>query len=178
MALTLAPFSETSPYLEGAVEVYLATWPSDPEEIRAFLTRYAGYPDFCGRVALLEQQVIGMGFGHRSRAGDWWHDRVAGSLGQDHPALQHAWVLVELAVLSDYRGQGIGKALHQALLSSQPCPRTLLSTEVSNTRARSFYEGLGWRYIQSHFRFSQEREPFVIMARPALWASERKGEQA
>src|SRR5690348_16979296 len=118
MALTLASFSDTSPYLEDAVRVYLATWPSDPEEIRAFLTRYAGYPDFCGRVALVEQQVIGMGFGHRSRAGDWWHDRVARALGQDHPELQDAWVLVELAVLSDYRGQGIGKALHQALLAS------------------------------------------------------------
>lgn len=87
-------------------------------------------------------------------------------------------MLVELAVLSDYRGQGIGKALHQALLASQPCPRTLLSTEVSNTRARDFYQGLGWKYIGSHFRFSEEGEPFVIMARPALWANEREGKQA
>lgn len=55
MVLTLAPFSDTSPYLEDAVRVYLATWPGNPENIRAFLTRYAGYPDFCGRVALLEQ---------------------------------------------------------------------------------------------------------------------------
>jgi ribosomal protein S18 acetylase RimI-like enzyme len=165
MTLTLAPFSETSPYLEDAAHVYLATWPDDPEKIRAFLTRYAGYPDFCGCVALLEQQVIGMGFGHRSRPGDWWHDRVANALGPDHPALQNAWVLVELAVLPDHRGQGIGKALHQALLSGQPCPCALLSTEISNTRARGFYEGLGRQYIERNFRFSPEAEPFVIMAR-------------
>jgi ribosomal protein S18 acetylase RimI-like enzyme len=172
MALTLAPFSDASPYLEDALHIYLATWPDDPEKIRAFLTRYAGYPDFCGRVALLDQQAIGMGFGHRSQPGDWWHDRVAKALGPDHPALQNAWVLVELAVLPNHRGQGIGKALHQSLLSSQPCPRALLSTEVSNTRARSFYEGLGWRYIKNSFQFSENGEPFVIMAQTASITSE------
>src|SRR5581483_11179872 len=102
----LAPFNIASPYLEDAVWIYTETWPDDPAKIRTFITRYATYADFRGQVALLENKVIGMGFGHRSRPGDWWHSRVAAQLGNDHPALPNAWVLVELAVLAVCRGEG------------------------------------------------------------------------
>ncbi|GLV60149.1 hypothetical protein KDH_69720 [Dictyobacter sp. S3.2.2.5] len=166
-AITLASFTAPSPYLEDAVQVYLATWPGDLEKVRAFVARYATYPDFRGQVALVQNRVIGMGFGHRSQAGNWWHDRVATRLGGEHPALQDAWVLVELAVLHEYRSRGVGHALHQTLLRNQPCPRTLLSTEVSNTGARRFYERLGWDYVLTNFQFSEGDQPFVVMSRPA-----------
>jgi ribosomal protein S18 acetylase RimI-like enzyme len=61
-------------------------------------------------------------------------------LGSDHPALQDAWRLVELAVAEPHRGLGIGGRLHDALLAAQPCPRALLSTGVANQRARAIYE--------------------------------------
>lgn len=86
-------------------------------------------------------------------------------MGVSHPALQDAWVLVELAVLDMHRGKGIGAALHHALLTDQPCPRALLSTEVKNTSARRFYERFGWRCIHSGFKFREEGEPFIVMAR-------------
>ncbi|HZR43311.1 MAG TPA: GNAT family N-acetyltransferase [Ktedonobacteraceae bacterium] len=162
---TLSPFTASSPYLEDVVWLYTETWPSDPDEIRSFISRYATYPDFRGQVALVENKVIGMGFGHRSRPGDWWHNRIAALLGTDHPALQDAWVLVELAVLEVYRGEGIGTALHNTLLQNQPCPRALLSTEVKNTRARRFYERFGWQYLHNNFKFREDDEPFVIMSR-------------
>lgn len=164
ITFTLAPFTVDSPYLEDAVRVYAETWPDDSEEIRTFIQRYATYPDFHGQVALVEDKVIGMGFGHRSRPGDWWHDRVAVQLGSDYPALQDAWVLVELVVLETYRGAGIGSALHNALLASQPCSRALLSTEVNNTVARLLYERLGWHYLHTGFKFREDGELFVVMS--------------
>ena len=104
---TLPPFDAHSPYLDEAVRIYTAIWPADHADIRAFIARYATYPGFHGLVALVKNRVVGMGFGTRSLPGNWWHDRIATQIGAGHPALQDAWVLVELAVLEVYRNEGI-----------------------------------------------------------------------
>jgi GNAT superfamily N-acetyltransferase len=136
------------------VRVYTETWEREWEMSHAFVSRYAGEPDFRGFVAIGDAAVIGMGFGARSEPGQWWHDRVAAQVGADHPALRDAWALVELAVLPDYRGRGIGGALHDALLAAQ-----------TNMRARTMYERRGWRYLHPGFVFSAGQPPFVVMHR-------------
>lgn len=167
----LEPFGATSPYFEEVVRIYLEAFGGEESAIREFITRYATtLPDWRGYVALIGSQVAGMGFGARSLPGQWWHDRVAAEVGAaevgaDHPALQDAWALVDLAVRSAYRNQGIGGALLEALLASQPCPRALLSTEVTNTGARRLYERNGWRYLHAGFVFTPGQQPFVIMGR-------------
>jgi ribosomal protein S18 acetylase RimI-like enzyme len=163
--ISLHPFDATSPYLDGAVQVYIATWPANEQEIRSFIARYAGYPGFRGYVALLNNEVVGMGFGTQSLPGQWWHDKVAAHVGLDHPALQDAWVLVDLAVLPAYRSHGIGTLLHNALLENQPYRYALLSTEVSNAGSRRLYERLGWRYLHSGFVFNPGQQPFVVMCK-------------
>jgi ribosomal protein S18 acetylase RimI-like enzyme len=109
--------------------------------------------------------VVGMGFGARSEPGQWWHDAVAAQVGSDHPALEDAWVLVELAVLPEHQGRGIGSALHDAILAAQPCARTLLSTELTNMRARAMYESRGWRYLHPGLVFSEGQPSYVVMHR-------------
>ncbi|MBA2285980.1 MAG: GNAT family N-acetyltransferase [Ktedonobacteraceae bacterium] len=161
--VTLASFSADSRYLAGAVRCYVETWKRDWEASYDFFSRYARYPDFYGLVALSDGEVIGSGFGTRSLPGQWWHDVVAAHVGAEHAALQDAWVLVELEVLKAYQGYGTGTRLHNALLAGQPCPRTLLSTEVANRGARRLYERLGWRYLHPGFRFNEGQEPYVVM---------------
>lgn len=161
---TLAPFDAASPYFDEVVRIYLEAFGGDEDTIRAFVTRYAStLPDWRGYLALMGADVAGMGFGTRSLPGQWWHDRVAAEIGADHPALQDAWVLVDLAVRSTNRNRGIGAALLKTLLASQPCPRALLSTEVANAGARRFYERNGWRYLHAGLVFTPGQQPFVVM---------------
>jgi ribosomal protein S18 acetylase RimI-like enzyme len=97
---------------------------------------------------------------------------VAAYVGADNPALQEAWVLVELAVLPAYQGQGIGGLVHDLLLEAQPLPRALLSTEVTNGRARRMYERRGWLYLHSGFAFIEGQPRFLIMHREVRHARE------
>ncbi|HEY7057442.1 MAG TPA: GNAT family N-acetyltransferase [Vicinamibacterales bacterium] len=148
------------------MHIYLETFGGEEDVIREFIARYATtLPDWRGYVALVGTHVAAMGFGTRSLPGQWWHDRVAAAIGADHLALQDAWVLVDLAVRSAYRSQGIGGALLKTLLVRQPCPRALLSTEVANAGARRLYERNGWRYLHPGLVFTPGQQPFVVMGR-------------
>ncbi|HUY77289.1 MAG TPA: GNAT family N-acetyltransferase [Ktedonobacterales bacterium] len=166
VAYTLTPFTVGSPALDDAVRLYVEQWPEPWEQIHAFITYYAGFPAFQGRIArLTDGTAIGMGFGVRSLPEDWWHRQVAVQVGATHPALQDAWVLVELVVSAAYCGQGIGSALMETLLVAQPCARALLSTEVENTGARRLYERHGWTYLHPGFVFAPGTPAFVVMQR-------------
>lgn len=70
LAFSLAPFDGSSRYLSDAVKVYVSNWGHDSEEITQFIGKYSTYPDFRGLVALVEGDVIGSGFGHRSFMGN------------------------------------------------------------------------------------------------------------
>ncbi len=162
--IEIRPFTAFSPLLTDAVRVYVETWLRDLRTSHDFIARYAHFPDFRGYVAVdLAAGVVGMGFGTASLPGQWWHDRVAGALGDGHPALQDAWVLTELAVLPGYRSRGIGGLLHDALVAAQPHRHLLLSTQVDNLGARRFYERRGWRYLHSGLTFRADEPPYVVM---------------
>lgn len=165
LTIQLTPFSADSPLLDEAVKLSIAEWPAPEDQIHGFIARYATLPDFRGLIALVDGEPAGMGFGVRSLPGNWWHDRVAEQVGADHPALQDAWVLVSLVMRPALRNHGIGAALLDALLATQPCPRTLLSTQVANTGAQRFYTRHGWRILHPGFVFTPGQEPFVVMQR-------------
>lgn len=167
--VALASLAPGEPWFAEAVSLYLAALAHGPNEtvaiISDFFTRYAALPDYQGRVALRDGRLVGFGFGALSQPGNWWHDNVAREVGADHPALQDAWVLVDLAVAPEVRRQGIGAALMETLLAAQPHPRALLSTQVANTTARRLYETHGWTYLHPGFTFTGGTEPYVIMRR-------------
>jgi ribosomal protein S18 acetylase RimI-like enzyme len=163
MAVEIVPYHYRSPLLQDAVRIYVDTWQRNREESLVFFRNYAQLEHFYGFVAKIDRKVVGVAFGVESKTGRWWHDKVATQVGADHPALQDAWVLTELAVLADYRNQQIGKLLHDHVLDVQPFPNVLLSTQVSNTGARRFYEKHGWNTLHTGFSFHRGHEPYVIM---------------
>lgn len=157
-----------SAYFDGAVNVYSLTWHQAWESAYHFFLRCALWvPDYRAFVAIRppENEVIGFAFGNRSEAGQWWYDKIAEHVGADHPALQNVFSLTELAVLEAYHGMGVGTSLHNILVDSAPCPRMLLSTGVSNQRARQFYERRGWYYVHMGFVFAAGQEPYLIMGK-------------
>jgi ribosomal protein S18 acetylase RimI-like enzyme len=164
---SFAPLQPGTPFFADAVRLFLVTWPSEGGTvgITDFFTRYAALPDYHGIVALRAGALVGFGFGARSLPGQWWHDRVAEQVGVAHPALQDAWVLVDLAVAPEVRSRGIGSALMEALLAAQHSPRALLSTEVGNAGARRLYERHGWSYLHPGFAFNPGEQPYVVMRR-------------
>jgi ribosomal protein S18 acetylase RimI-like enzyme len=148
-----------------AIRVYYKTWGWDWEESYNFFMRYSHLPDYLGLVAVYDGDVVGMTFGALGKRGQWWFDKVAYHVecGYKNPALIDAFMLVELAVLDEYRDLGIGTALHDTLLASQPYRRALLSTEVTNGGARRLYERLGWQYLHPGFVFSEGGPSYAIM---------------
>ncbi len=68
----LEPFDAALATFEEVIRIYLEVFGGEEEEIRAFITRYATtFPDWRGHVALVGEQVAGMGFGTRSLPGQW-----------------------------------------------------------------------------------------------------------
>lgn len=164
--LTLHRFDKNSPLLSFATRVYCKTWGHPWYIAYNFISQYAGYPGFVGVVATTETgKVVAMGFGANAFEGNWWFDNVQHAVGEDHPSLQNAWVLVELSVLKRYRNHGLGSRIIEYLLTHQDQHHILLSTQATNTGARRLYERLGWTYLHSGLKFGVNPEPYVIMCK-------------
>ncbi len=166
-ALQVVAYELHSATLQQAVDIYASTWERDRADCELFFTRYATHPAFRGYVAFAGDQPVGMGFGHRAFTGNWWYDRVMEQMGErsEDERLLDAWILVELAVLPEHRGMGVGSLLHDTLLESTGCRRALLSTEASNTVSRRMYENRAWTYLHHDLFFAGVDVPFVVMGK-------------
>lgn len=165
MSIELRPLHPRSWLLQEAVRVYCTVWERAAPASLAFFRAQARLPLFLGCIALDNGRGVGFAFGTASLPGQWWHDTVAEHVGAQHPALQEAWVLTEIAVLAAYRGRGLGAVLHDTVLRRQPLPNVLLSTQQSNRRAQRFYARHGWSLLHPGFSFHEGRPPYVIMHR-------------
>ncbi|GAB5491106.1 MAG: hypothetical protein Phog2KO_13210 [Phototrophicaceae bacterium] len=165
MQLSLHPFEYRSPRLQDAIDMYCKVWERDKDNSTVFFRKYTRFPDFLGYVAYVDSQAVGFVMGARSEKGQWWYDKVAKNIGKTHPALDNAWVLIELAVLADYRRHNIGTVLHNHILSKKNYPNALLSTQIDNYPARRFYEAHHWTYLHQGMLFNKGRQKYCIMHR-------------
>jgi ribosomal protein S18 acetylase RimI-like enzyme len=103
--------------------------------------------------------LVGFGYGYTSAPGQWWHDRVAGALGEPVASwLPGAFEVVSLAVRGDRQGQGIGGRLLDELVEG--VERGVLSVWENAPLAVSLYVGRGWQVLG--------RTPLVEGGRPML----------
>lgn len=165
MSFSIIPFDGESPYFTAAVRIYVDVWGYEYRDSLSFFSRYSQFDGFVGRVAMLDNRVVGMAFGVASLPTQWWHSKVAQQVGLQHPALQNAWLLTELAVLAPYRDRRIGGQIHDVIVAAQPFPNLLLSTQVDNLDARRFYERRAWTVLHPGFAFQTGNISYVIMSR-------------
>jgi len=91
-------------------------------------------------------ELIGFCYGYIGEHGQYWTDYVAARI---HPSLEKSWLgghfeVAELAVATDERGKGLGRALLTALLESRGEDRVALMTMDKGSPALPLYESLGF----------------------------------
>ncbi|MDQ3885807.1 MAG: GNAT family N-acetyltransferase [Actinomycetota bacterium] len=116
------------------------------------------------------ERLVGITYGYRGAAGQWWHDEVYRGLTSEDSAAAERWLdnyfeLTELHVHPEAQGRGTGSAMLHHLLSTVDLPRVLLSTPEGPTRAMRLYRSFGFIDLLRHYRFAGDARPFAVLGR-------------
>ena len=133
-------------------EVYAAVFREPPyNEGPEMADKFVGWvrdestePGFDMVLAQEAGRVLGFAYGYTKPAGEWWR-------GADRPAPDEVksgptFAVMEWAVQSASRGQGVGRRLMVELLAPRSEPFAALTVNPA-ADARALYERWGWRHI-------------------------------
>jgi GNAT superfamily N-acetyltransferase len=128
------------------------------------LLREFAEPGFRSVVARDGERMIGFAYGYMNVPGQRWRDRVSELLG---PNASERWLsdsfgVVELGVVLEGRGQGIGGRLHDLLLRDVPARVALLDTLVGSDAMR-LYRKRGWITLVEDTQFSPEGQHYAVL---------------
>jgi ribosomal protein S18 acetylase RimI-like enzyme len=164
---------DAEPLCDGVVEAYrrawkpTAFWPgrSGVNEFGPRMLRHSRNQDFRLCVASVDARVVGFAYGYTSVAGGWWRETVTAELdrAQAEYWFDDCFELAELAVVPEHQRCGLGRRLHDALLTDLPHRTSVLSTQMENEPATRFYVQLGWSVVRSNFAFPNRPHPYFIM---------------
>lgn len=120
-----------------------ATWQADLFERHASRDGYRLVTAFAG------DRAVGFAWGYVGQRGQYWSDRVADALPPD---VVDRWVgghfeVVELAVLAEHRGQGLGGSLHDRLLEGVGRRCLLGTSDDPHDPAVRLYLRRGWQAL-------------------------------
>jgi GNAT superfamily N-acetyltransferase len=111
-------------------------------------------------------QPAGMALAVLARPGDWWRDQAEAALTGEQAARWLGEVCLEVvhvAVLPGVQRQGIGRAMHDVLISGPPAPTGLLSCHPEAIAAQRLYLSRGWTVLTTDFGPAQVS--YWLMAR-------------
>jgi ribosomal protein S18 acetylase RimI-like enzyme len=113
---------------------------------------YARTPDFAMVTARTDGAVVGYAFGSpREESAEIWQGVWSALPDVGRPDAssgpEPVYIFREFAVHPDWQRRGVGRALHDALLSTRPEPLAHLLVRQDNIRARAAYRSWGWRRI-------------------------------
>ena len=151
-----------------------------PLAIREFgkrLQLHAEAEGFRAVAAFAADAIIGFAYGAASQPGQWWHDVVRYALGPDLAEywFADAFEMVELALLSPYRGRGMGGALHDALVAGLSERTAIASTFLDDGPAMTLYRRRGWVVLREGVEFPGVDLPYAIVGLDLGTAREPRG---
>ncbi len=162
-----------APLVPAAAHVYGAAMARPPELVvqrREIMQSHLHRRGFVAVVGIApeaapDHRLAGFGYGYRGRAGEWWHDTVAKTLGRDLTKqwLREAFEVAELHVHPDRQGAGLGRHILDRLLAAAAGPTVVLSTHDRESAARHLYRSVGFVELRGGFVFPGSTEVYTIM---------------
>lgn len=121
----------------------------ESERHRERLSRLMADPTFGLAVAQDGPGLVGFAYGRTVPADN---PRLVDFLDPLPPGMADEWegrtfILVDLAVPKQFRGQRIGRRLVETLVASRAEERAILGVEPEATESQAFYAHLGWQKI-------------------------------
>jgi ribosomal protein S18 acetylase RimI-like enzyme len=178
MTVALFPFTAVDfpGLLDPVIDVYARAFAGAPYyqdvgdtlAFEATIQRHIERPGFCGFWACDPfGKMVGFDYGYSGGPGSWWHDTVIPNLEQ---SVIDRWLVdylefVELAVVPDFQGQGIGLRLHDTLLACSRHATAVLTTAQVETPALHLYRKRGWQTIRENLLFPDDKIFRRIMAK-------------
>ena len=167
MMMKLLDFASNE-IIEQVSELYKEVWNKEDNSIKERIIRHKSYKGFKGYVILNdEDKIIGFSYGYTSLPGQFYHELLAKEFNAEEYQywLQDCFEIVELAIHSSYRKQGLGKMLMEKLLEDIDNKTAILTTQMENKAACSLYESLHWKVLKAPFYPSNTKQPYVIMGK-------------
>jgi GNAT superfamily N-acetyltransferase len=169
--------AECRPYFSQIANIYQKAFAAPPynETLGDVLTfegrlpyhaRWKGFRCATARLNVGEAPV-GFAYGYATQPDTWWHEQVSEHMPAEMAAewLVNSFEFVELAVLPEHQGRGIGGRLHDALLAGLPQRRAILSTPQQQTNALHLYQKRGWINLIENFLFPGVTLEYRIMGK-------------
>ncbi|MEX2291921.1 MAG: GNAT family N-acetyltransferase [Mycobacteriales bacterium] len=173
MRLLALPVAQFRARTDEVLDVYAEAMQVTPEEARSRRSIVASHLDRDGLrvvVAVEGDRMVGVAYGYRGAAGQWWHDQVHAALtaAQSREWLEGAFEVCELHVRPGLQGTGLGRGLLDTLLQEVPARTAVLTTPDGETRARRFYRAGGWVDLTTGLRFPGDPRLFAVLGLPLL----------
>lgn len=152
--MNFLPLAPDTPHFRAATDHYASIYGEAVEGVRERFAAHSERDGYRGFVAVDDAGlVVGFVYGHASRVGQSYHDRLRAALSTDdyRDWLTDGYELVELGVSADRRREGLGTALHDRAFDGVEQATAVLTTESTNEPARAFYERHGWSLVHEPF---------------------------
>jgi ribosomal protein S18 acetylase RimI-like enzyme len=116
---------------------------------RAYYPALTERPGFRLTTAKADGQYIGFGYGYLLPADSRWWKGLAEPVSDEfaHETGQRTFVIIDYGVLREWRGHGIGHAVHDKLLAASGAERATLSVQPKAEQTQAIYRRWGWRKV-------------------------------
>jgi GNAT superfamily N-acetyltransferase len=96
-----------------------------------------------------DDQYVGFAYGYLLRPDTGWWNGVSAALPDEfiRETGSRTFAIIDFGVLPGYRAAGVGKALHDAILSASGAERATLTVQAKAVATQSIYRHWGWRQI-------------------------------